>query len=87
MVIGVAEARRRFREVLDLVADGETVEVSRRGEVVAVIRPPAPAEPPRQGYAEWTREWRERYGVADWPDDDTFEGLRDPSPGPPPIEW
>ncbi len=86
MVIGVAEARRRFREVLDLVEAGETVEVSRRGEVVAVITPPAP-EPPRQSYAEWTREWRERYGVADWPDDDLLAGARDPSPGPPPIEW
>lgn len=87
MVIGVAEARRRFREVLELVERGETVEVSRRGEVVAVIRPPEPAQPPRQPYGEWIREWRERAGVAEWPDDDLLAGARDPSPGPPPIEW
>jgi prevent-host-death family protein len=87
VVIGVAEARRRFREVLELVERGETVEVSRRGEVVAVIRPPEAAQSPRQTFGEWTKEWRERYGVADWPDDDAFEELRDPSPGPPAVEW
>lgn len=44
MRVGVAEARKRFAELVDRAMRGETVEVARRDEVVAVIGPP-----PRSG--------------------------------------
>jgi prevent-host-death family protein len=80
MRMGVADARRRFREVLDEVDAGGTVEITRRGEVVAVVGPPAPVDAPEP----WDRAvgaWRDAWGVDAWPDDDPFAGLRDPAPG------
>ena len=69
MRIGVAEARRRFSELLDRAIRGEIVEVARRGEVVAVIGPPhdkTPPEPIRTVLQDWRTEW----DVDAWPDDD-----------------
>jgi prevent-host-death family protein len=82
MRIGVAEARRRFSELLDRAIRGEVVEVARRGEVVAVIGPPqgrtAP-EPIRTVLQKWRAEW----DVDAWPDDDPFADVRDRSNGRP----
>jgi len=49
--IGVAEAKRHFSELLDRVAAGERVVVSRRGRPAVVLVPPTreltePAPPP-----------------------------------------
>jgi prevent-host-death family protein len=80
--IGVAEARRRFSELLDRAIRGEIVEVARRGEVVAVIGPPhdkTPPEPIRTVLQDWRTEW----GVDTWPDDDPFVDVRDRSDGRP----
>lgn len=85
MRVAVSEARRRFREVLDAAIAGEVVEIERRGQVVARIVPAEDDTGSGQTYMEWITAWRERWGVADWPDDDPFAGLRDPSPGPPPL--
>ncbi len=38
--IGVAEAKRRFSELLDRVAGGERVVISRRGRPAVVLVPP-----------------------------------------------
>lgn len=38
--IGVAEAKRRFSELLDRVADGERIVVERRGRPAVVLVPP-----------------------------------------------
>ena len=82
MRIGVAEARRRFSELLDRAIRGEIVEVARRGEVVAGIGPPhdkTPPEPIRTVLQDWRTEW----GVDAWPDDDTVADVRDRSDGRP----
>jgi len=38
--IGVAEAKRRFSELLDRVADGERIVIARRGVPAVVLVPP-----------------------------------------------
>lgn len=85
MRIGVAEARRRFSELLDRAIRGETVEVARRGEVVAVIAPPAP-DPDIEPIGAALRSWRAEWQVEDWPDDDPFGDVRDRSAGRP-ASW
>jgi prevent-host-death family protein len=54
--IGVAEAKRRFSELLDRVADGERIVVERRGQPAVVLVPPheeaaAGARPAPVGFA------------------------------------
>ena len=41
-IIGVYEARTKFSELLDRVAQGERFDITRRGIPVAVIKPIAP---------------------------------------------
>jgi prevent-host-death family protein len=82
MRIGVAEARRRFSELLDRAIRGETVEVARRGEVVAVIGPPRSATAPEPVLAV-LQSWRAEWDVEAWPDDDPFADVRDRSEGRP----
>lgn len=80
MRLGVADARRRFREVLDHVRSGETVEITRRDTVIAVVGPP-PAGASAKPFAEVLREWRAEWEVDTWPDGDPFVDVRDASPG------
>lgn len=48
--VGTAEAKRRFSELVDRVAEGERFIVSRRGRPAVALVPPTPEllEPPRQ---------------------------------------
>ena len=82
MRIGVAEARRRFSELLDRAIRGEVVEVARRGEVVAVLGPPngATASEPLLAVLQ---QWRAAWDVDAWADDDPFVDVRDRSDGRP----
>ncbi|MHB1527024.1 MAG: type II toxin-antitoxin system Phd/YefM family antitoxin [Candidatus Dormibacteria bacterium] len=43
MRISATEASRKFSELLTRVASGETVEVARHGQIVAVVVPPGRA--------------------------------------------
>lgn len=66
-VLGVAEAKRRFAELLDRVRDGERVVVTRRGRPVAVLVPPtdeavAAEEPTYLGLAAFAG------ALSDWPE-------------------
>lgn len=64
--------------MLDRVLAGESVEITRRGQVIAVVSPP-----PRTDvgpFADDVADWRSVWQVGDWPDDDPFGGLRDRSP-------
>ena len=82
MRIGVAEARRRFSELLDRAIRGEVVEVARRGEVVAVLGPPhgpSTSEP----ILAVLQGWRAAWDVDAWPDDEPFADVRDRSEGRP----
>jgi prevent-host-death family protein len=46
--IGVRELRQHASRYLDLVKAGQTVEVTERGELVAVLAPPSPATTVRE---------------------------------------
>jgi len=86
--IGVAEARRRFSELLDHVAAGERVVVERRGRPAAVLVPATPdaleasANTPLGSAAV-------AGALADWDDletvvDDIYQGRREATDRPPP---
>jgi len=81
MRIGVAQARERFKEMLDRVSSGEVVEVTRRGEVVAVIAPPSAGQTVGEPFAEAVHAWRGAWGVESWTDEDPFVDVRDCAPG------
>lgn len=81
--IGMAAARRNFRDVLDRVRAGEVVEIARRGEVVAVVSPPGGGA--GRSAAGALQDWRGEWDVASWPDDDPFALVRDPTPGREPV--
>ena len=82
MRIGVAEARRRFSELLDRAIRGEIVEVTRRGEVVAVVAPPSSSSA-AVPFATALERWRVAWDVAATADDDPFADVRDRSDGRP----
>lgn len=77
----------RFTQLVHQVEAGTTVEVTRRGQRIAVI---LSAEEynrlvqPKQGFGEAVLAWREKYDVDSWDDDvdidEVFNG-RDKSPG------
>ncbi len=80
MQIGVAEVRRRFKEMLDRAAHGEVVNITRREAVIATLGPPssqAPDKPLGDVLLAWRRDW----DVESWPDDQPFAGVRDNSAG------
>jgi len=81
MRIGVADARRRFREILDRVGAGEVVEISRRNEVVAVVAPPSGPDRSDKPFDAALRAWRTEWAVESWPDDDPFADVRDRATG------
>jgi len=69
--VGVAEAKRRFSELLDRVANGERIVVSRRGRPAVVLVPPhqeseAGARPAPLGFASLAG------ALADMPEPDAF---------------
>lgn len=80
MQVGVAEARRRFKEMLDRVAHGEIVSITRRETIIAVLGPPS-SQTPDKPLGEALRAWRLEWDVDSWPDDDPFAGVRDGSGG------
>ena len=80
MQVGTAEARERFKELLDRVQAGETVEIARRGKVLAVLSAP-PGISGSESFGEMVRHWRNTWDVASWTDDDAFADVRDQSPG------
>ena len=84
----IAEARNQFAALIRQAETGRTpVAITRRGEPVAVILSQEEyealvARPPQKDF--WTAylEWREKWDVDNWEDDnDPFVNLRDPSPG------
>jgi prevent-host-death family protein len=79
MQIGVAEARLHWRQLLDRVHTGESVEITRRGAVVAVLSPPPGGE--AGSLVRALSEWRDRWQVDEWADDDAFAQVRDTSSG------
>jgi prevent-host-death family protein len=44
--VGAFEAKTRLSELLDRVAHGETIQITKRGRPVALLTPPASAQTP-----------------------------------------
>jgi prevent-host-death family protein len=80
MHLGVAEARRRFKEILDRVAHGEVVNITRRDTVIAVLGPPSSLVQDKP-WGDVLLAWRRDWDVDSWPDDQPFADVRDHSEG------
>lgn len=93
----IAQARDRFTQLVHQVEAGTPVEVTRRGQRVAVILSAEEYDrlrQPRQGFSEAVLVWRKKYGLDEREEDDEdreFEAImstvRDKSPGREPFEW
>jgi len=81
----IAEARAKLSTLIDEVANGAEVELTRRGEPVAWVISRMSYEQMHargKGFGERYRRWLERYPREEIGDfDDVFKDLRDPSPG------
>lgn len=82
----VAEARRNLPRLIRAAEDGRTVEISRRGEPVAVLVSTerfAQLGPKRRGFMEAYRAFVRKTDLAalDLDPDKIFAGTRDRSPG------
>jgi prevent-host-death family protein len=83
--VSVAEARQHFARLIKRAQQGKTIEITRRGEPVAVLLSAAEYSAitgERASFMDATRQVRERLGVDDLDiGNSDFEGLRDQSPG------
>jgi prevent-host-death family protein len=82
--VSVAEARQHFARLIKRAQQGKTIEITRRGEPVAVLLSASEYSAmtgERPSFLEATRQVRERLGVEGLAIGDAdFENLRDPSP-------
>ena len=83
--VSVAEARQNFARLIKRAEQGGAVEITRRGESVAVLLSASEylaLTGDRPSFVEATRSVRERLEVESLGiGDEEFEGLRDESPG------
>ncbi len=83
--VSVAEARRQFARLITRAQQGKTIEITRRGEPVAVLLSAAEYSAITGGRASFIdamSQVRERLGVDRLGIGDAeFEGLREESPG------
>ncbi len=83
--VSVAEARQHFARLIKRAQQGKAIEITRRGEPVAVLVSAAEYSAitgERPSFVDATRQVRERLGVdALKIGDADFDGLREQSPG------
>jgi prevent-host-death family protein len=83
--VSVAEARQNFARFIKRAQQGKTIEITRRGEPVAVLLSASAYSAitgERSSFIDAMRYVRERLGVDELEIGDTeFEGLREESPG------
>jgi prevent-host-death family protein len=83
--VSVAEARQNFARLIKRAQQGRAIEITRRGEPVAVLRSAAEylmLTGERPSFVEAIEQVRDRLGVDGLEiGDEAFEGLRDESPG------
>lgn len=84
----IAEARNKFASLIrDVEETAQPVEVTRRGEPVAVILSTKEyahllGQDEKRNFWQAYLEWRDKWQVDEWEDDvDPFADVRDPSPG------
>ena len=93
----IAQARDQFTQLVYKVEAGKKIEVTRRGQRVAVILSAEEYDrlsQPRQGFAEGMMTWRKEFGLDDRDEDDAdreFEkimsSVREKESGREPFEW
>ncbi len=83
--VSVAEARQHFARLIKRAQQGKTIEITRRGEPVAVLLSATEYSAimgERSSFIDAMRQVRERLGVDELEIGDAeFEGLRERSPG------
>jgi prevent-host-death family protein len=83
--VSVAEARQNFARLIKRAQQGKAIQITRRGEPVAVLLSAAEylaLTGDRPSFMDATRRLRERLDVESLGiGDGEFEGLRDESPG------
>ncbi len=83
--VSVAEARQNFARLIKRAQQGKAIEITRRGEPVAVLLSATEyltLTGERPSFVEATARIRDRMGVDQLGiGDEEFEGLRDESPG------
>jgi prevent-host-death family protein len=83
--VSVAEARQHFARLIKRAQQGKTIQITRRGEPVAVLLSASEYSAitgERSSFIDAMSQVRERLGVADLEIGDAeFEGLREESPG------
>jgi len=83
--VSVAEARQNFARLIRTAQQGRAIEITRRGEPVAVLLSASEylaLTGERPSFVEAVDRVRERLGVDELGiGDEVFEGLRDDSPG------
>ena len=83
--VSVAEARQHFARLIKKAQQGKAIEITRRGESVAVLLSASEYSAitgDRPSFIDATRQVRERLGVDGLEIGDAdFEGLREESPG------
>jgi prevent-host-death family protein len=83
--VSVAEARQHFARLIKRAQQGKTIEITRRGEPVAVLISASEYSAitgDRSSFMEAMRQVRERLRVDELEiGDEEFEGLREESPG------
>ena len=83
--VSVAEARQNFARLIKRAEQGRAIEITRRGESVAVLLSASEyltLTGDRPSFVEATRRVRDRLDVESLGiGDEEFEGLRDESPG------
>ena len=79
----IADARRNLPRLIREAENGKTVELTRRGEPVAVLVGHKRLSGNRRGFAAAYREFLETTDLSelDLDPDELFEGIRDKSPG------
>jgi antitoxin (DNA-binding transcriptional repressor) of toxin-antitoxin stability system len=60
----VRQVRHEFTKVMGWVRDGESVSVSKRGEVIALISPPPPAKKARRRRPDFAARLRRIFGAS-----------------------
>ena len=83
--VSVAEARQHFARLIERAQQGKTIEITRRGEPVAVLLSASEYSAitgERPSFIDAMSQVRERLGVDELGIGDAeFEGLREESPG------
>jgi antitoxin (DNA-binding transcriptional repressor) of toxin-antitoxin stability system len=58
----VRQLRRDFGRVMSWVADGEQVQIVKKGKIIALLSPPPPAKPEKIKLPDFAAQWKRIFG-------------------------